>query len=205
MAGRSLTVRHGKGGKARRIPLHSEAQALLKPYLDQVRCPDGFPEIGSDQEREPLLVGLRVAVSGQPMQAGIQTRVVRKRVKRLGQAAADQLEALANQAKDEAQALLFEIDPHELVLAPAASETVQVKIAPRRPHWIGVEKLHPVTIVAESNKALPQSIPVHFKQRAWFPTWLPMLLMFLPKRANCPVGNILLRKSIGNSVFKTRT
>ena len=122
LAGGSLTVRHGKGGKARRIPLHSEAQALLKPYLDQVRCPDGLPEIGSDQEREPLLVGLRVAVSGQPMQAGIQTRVVRKRVKRLGQAAADQLEALADQAKDEAQAQrlrqwahqLREISPHQL-------------------------------------------------------------------------------------------
>jgi len=104
LAGGTLSVRHGKGGKTRRIPLHSEAQALLKPDLNQVRCPEGLPNIGSDEEREPLLIGLRVAVRGQPMQAGIQTRVVRKRVKRLGQVAAGQLEALADQAKDERQA-----------------------------------------------------------------------------------------------------
>jgi site-specific recombinase XerD len=122
LAGGTLTVRYGKGGEARRIPLHSEAQVLLKPYLDQVRCPEGLPNIGSDEERGPLLIGLRVAVRGQPMQAGIQTHVVRKRVKRLGQAAVAQLDALANQAEDETQAQqlhqwthqLREISPHQL-------------------------------------------------------------------------------------------
>lgn len=82
--GGMLTIRRGKRKKARRIPLHSEAQLALIEYVENVRCLDGLPEIGSEMEREPFLVGLRRTVSGYPMQAGIKTRVVRKRLKHLG-------------------------------------------------------------------------------------------------------------------------
>jgi integrase len=85
LASSTLTVRRGKGKKARRVPLHSEAQLALRQYLQEIRCPAGLPEIGSTAERKPLLIGLRRTVAGHPLQAGIKTRVVRKRLKYLAQ------------------------------------------------------------------------------------------------------------------------
>lgn len=122
LAGSTITVRRGKGKRARRIPLHSEAQTDLERYLYKVRCPGGLPAIGSDQEREPLLLGLRVAKPGRPMQAGIQTRVVRKRIKHLGQLAARQLKEAAAKTADiqKARQLLqsanqvAQVSPHQL-------------------------------------------------------------------------------------------
>ena len=63
-AGGTVTIRSGKGGKARRIPLHPDAQRLMQRYLSEVRCPSGIPAIGSDQERELLLIGMQVTVAG---------------------------------------------------------------------------------------------------------------------------------------------
>src|SRR5947209_2377681 len=40
LEGGTVTVRSGKAGKARRVPLHSDAQRLLRRYLD-IRCPEG--------------------------------------------------------------------------------------------------------------------------------------------------------------------
>lgn len=122
LAGGTLTVRRGKGKKSRRIPLHSEAQTALKQYLNEVRCPDGLPAIGDEAEREPLLVGLRRTVDGYPMQAGIKTRVVRKRIKQLGQIAAAQLQEAANKTTDVRQARqlrqwsqqVAQVSPHQL-------------------------------------------------------------------------------------------
>ena len=104
LEGGSIIVRQGKGKKSRRVPLHSEAQTSLRRYLDQVRCPEGYPDIGSDAERGPLLIGLRRTVAGHPMQEGIQTRVIRKRIKHLGQIAAEQLKADAAKTADLQQA-----------------------------------------------------------------------------------------------------
>jgi site-specific recombinase XerD len=87
----TVTVRRGKGGKARRVPLHSEAQRLLQQYLNEVRCQDGLPHIGSDAEREPLLLGKQVSWKGQPWLPGVQPQTIRKRLKQLGQEAARQL------------------------------------------------------------------------------------------------------------------
>jgi integrase len=58
LAGLNITVRYGKAGKARRVPIHTDAQRLLQRYLDQVRCSHGLPPIGSNAEREPSLVGI---------------------------------------------------------------------------------------------------------------------------------------------------
>jgi integrase len=70
LEGGMLTVRSGKAGKARRVPLHLDAARLLRRYLELVRCPEGLPALGSDQERERLLVGIAVTTnSGTPMLA----------------------------------------------------------------------------------------------------------------------------------------
>jgi site-specific recombinase XerD len=122
LAGGTVIVRRGKGGKARRIPLHSEAQNLLQQYLDDVRFPEGRPEIGSDGEREPLLMGKQVAIKGQPWVPGIQSQTMRKRLKRLGQVAAGQLHSEAKQTSDlkraeELKMVAYEVEnisPHQL-------------------------------------------------------------------------------------------
>src|SRR6266566_7941492 len=104
LASGTLVVRSGKGGKARRLPLHSEAQRTLSRYLQEVRCPDGLPPIGSEQERAPLLVGMQRAVAGRPLVPGIKTRVARQRIAQLGQIAATQLEEAAIRERDLARA-----------------------------------------------------------------------------------------------------
>jgi integrase/recombinase XerC len=38
LAGGTITVRSGKAGTARRVPLHPEAQRLVRRYLERVRC-----------------------------------------------------------------------------------------------------------------------------------------------------------------------
>ena len=95
LASGTLVVRSGKGGKARRLPMHSEAQRTLSRYLQEVRCPEGLPPIGSEQERTSLLVGMQRAVAGRPLVPGIKTRVARQRIAQLGKVAATQLEEAA--------------------------------------------------------------------------------------------------------------
>ena len=96
----TITVRSGKAGKARRLPLHQDAQRLLRRYLERVRCPGGLPAIGSDQEREGLLVGIAVTTKGQPTKVGITQRVAQRTVRQLGQRAAQQLRAEAQRERD---------------------------------------------------------------------------------------------------------
>lgn len=100
LASGTLVVRRGKGGKARRLPLHSEAQRTLTRYLQEVRCPEGLPPIGSEQEREPLLVGMQRAVAGRPLVPGIKTRIARQRIAQLGHIAATQLADAATRERD---------------------------------------------------------------------------------------------------------
>jgi len=100
LAGGTLTVRSGKAGKARRVPLHPDAQRLLRRYLEIVRCPRGVPAIGSDQERELLLVGIDITVKGQPPRPGITQRVAQRTVQYLGQQAARQLRTEAQRERD---------------------------------------------------------------------------------------------------------
>ena len=56
LRGQMLTVRAGKGRKARRLPLEGETLRRLREYM-RVRCPNGVPGIGTDAERELLLLG----------------------------------------------------------------------------------------------------------------------------------------------------
>ena len=99
-AGGTVTIRSGKGGKARRIPLHPDAQRLMRRYLSEVRCPSGIPAIGSDLERELLLIGMQVTVAGRPLVPGIKTRVVRQRITELGRQAAEQMHAAARREQN---------------------------------------------------------------------------------------------------------
>ena len=122
LPGGTLTVRKGKQKKSRRLPLHSEAEAMLEKYLGEVRCPGEIPSIGSDAEREPFLVGLRMTAPAHPLQSGIQTRAVRKRITQLGQIAALQLRTAAAKTTDiqQAQRLrqwaqqVAQVSPHRL-------------------------------------------------------------------------------------------
>ncbi len=72
----------------RRIPLHSDALRLLERYLTHVRCPQGMPTLGSDDERTPFLVRIDPATVGRPLTPGITARGVGKVVARLGHCAA---------------------------------------------------------------------------------------------------------------------
>lgn len=100
LPGGSVVVRRGKGGKARRVPLHSDAQRILQRYLDEVRCPDHQPAVGSQEERAPLLMGRQVASEGRPWLPGVQAQSLRKRLKQLGTAAAEALRAAAERTVD---------------------------------------------------------------------------------------------------------
>jgi site-specific recombinase XerD len=93
--GATITVRRGKGRKARRVPLHTDTLALLRRYLREVRCPTGFPAIGSEAEREPLLMGQDRTKAGHPLTPGMSTRLVRHRIALLCQRAAAQLRTAA--------------------------------------------------------------------------------------------------------------
>ncbi len=100
LEGGTVTVRSGKAGKARRVPLHADAQRLLRRYLERVRCPEGLPAIGSDQERELLLVGIAMTMKGQPMRVGITQRVAQRTMQQLGQFAAHQLRTEAQREQN---------------------------------------------------------------------------------------------------------
>lgn len=113
----TLTVRSGKGRKARRIPLHPDAIRLLDRYLRQMRCPRGLPVLGSDEERAPLLVRIDPATTGRPLTPGITARGVGKVVARLGHQAAQQLRDQAAKVAD-----LERID--ELMTAAQRLDTV---------------------------------------------------------------------------------
>ncbi|MEI6775926.1 MAG: tyrosine-type recombinase/integrase [Chloroflexales bacterium] len=91
----NVIVRRGKGRKTRRIPLHADAVNLLRHYLRELRYPDGMPAIGSDAEREALLVAQDRTKAGHPLVPGMSTRLVRHRIAVLCQRAAEQLRAAA--------------------------------------------------------------------------------------------------------------
>jgi site-specific recombinase XerD len=129
LEGGTVTVRRGKGGKARRLPLHSEAQHFLERYLKEVRCPEGIPPPGRETEREFLLIGKQVAISGRPWLPGVQPQTIRKRLKQLGQAAASQLRAAAAQTSDLKRAQ--ELKQHAQAVAQASPHQLRHSLARR--------------------------------------------------------------------------
>jgi integrase/recombinase XerC len=104
LAGLSITVRYGKAGKARRVPIHTDAQRLLQRYLDQVRCPDGLPPVGSDRERKPFLAGIDAAALGRPLRPGVNQRLVQRIVSQRAREAAERLQHDAEREGDLARA-----------------------------------------------------------------------------------------------------
>lgn len=89
--GGSVTVRYGKAGRMRRVMLNTEAIVLLQRYIKRLRCPHGRPSIGSDFEREPLLVGFERTSVGCPMHPGINQRLVQRVVEQRATEAAERL------------------------------------------------------------------------------------------------------------------
>jgi len=88
--GAQLIVRSGKGRTPRRVPLTTTAIRRLHDYLT-VRCPTDSGVVGSDAEREPLLVGRHITKVGQPWEPGLTPVAIRKRVAELGGAAAQRV------------------------------------------------------------------------------------------------------------------
>jgi integrase/recombinase XerC len=87
--GATVTVQRGKGGRMRRVLLNVEAVRVLHRYLTRLRCPEGLPGIGSEIEREPLLVGFDSTSAGRPIQPGINQRLVQRVVEQRAHEAAD--------------------------------------------------------------------------------------------------------------------
>jgi site-specific recombinase XerD len=122
MAGGNVVVRSGKGGKHRRVPLSRDARQLLQRYLADARFPAGLPKIGDAAEREPLLIGRRMIVAGQPWLPGVQPQSMRKRLKELGQLAAQRLQTMSEQESDlqrsaelrQASQQVKNVTPHQL-------------------------------------------------------------------------------------------
>jgi integrase len=85
-----LTVRSGKGRKARRIPIEGETVKRLREYL-RLRCPSGPPPIGGDAEREPLLLAQQRAEGAVRWRPGMKTVSMRKRLAELGEEAATRI------------------------------------------------------------------------------------------------------------------
>ena len=104
LVGGMVVVRSGKAGKARRVPLHPDAQRLLRRYLTDVRCPHGLPTVGSSHEREPLLARIEMTTPGRPLRPGITQRVAQRVVERLGTRAAAQFRAEAEREQHIEQA-----------------------------------------------------------------------------------------------------
>jgi site-specific recombinase XerD len=91
LAGMTVTVRRGKGGRTRRVMLNHEAVTVLRRYMTRLRCPHGIPAIGGDAERESLFVGFDRTSAGHPMQPGINQRLVQRVVEQRAHEAAERL------------------------------------------------------------------------------------------------------------------
>ncbi len=91
LEGMTLTVRRGKGARTRRVMLNTEVVAVLRRYLKYLRCPQGMPLIGSDTEREALLVRFDQTSPGQPMRPGMNQRLVQRVVAQRAHEAAERL------------------------------------------------------------------------------------------------------------------
>lgn len=93
--GGTVTVRRGKGVRMRRVQLHTDAIRMLRRYLKRLRTPQGLPTLGSDGEREALIVGFDHNRVGFPMRPGINQRQVQRVIEQRTQEAAERLRAEA--------------------------------------------------------------------------------------------------------------
>jgi site-specific recombinase XerD len=120
--GGTVTVRHGKGNRMRRVLLNTEAIRVLRRYITLLRCTQGMPTIGQASEREALIVGFNTTVAGRPISPGVNQRLVQRVVKQRACEAAERLrqEAKRNSSLERASTLnslaqrLAETTPHTL-------------------------------------------------------------------------------------------
>lgn len=129
LAGMTVTVRRGKGGRARRVPLNTDAVATLRRYLAHLRCPAGPPALGSDAEREALIVGFDQTSAGRPAHPGVNQRLVQRVVAQRAQEAAARLRADAGATSD--LALAARLQDLARQLAAATPHTLRHSLARR--------------------------------------------------------------------------
>lgn len=95
-----IIIRSGKGQKARRIPLHPDAQRILSDYVDEVRCVGGRPRVGSAEEAESLFGGRMMTEPAHPFKPGINPRLLQRLIRTLGEGASQRLRKEANIESD---------------------------------------------------------------------------------------------------------
>jgi integrase len=100
LPGGTLTIRRGKGGLPRRVPLHASAQRLLQLYLNEVRVRGKAPRVGDMAEREPLLMSLDHSAQKQGGVAGVSPRGAATLILQLGKRAANQFRGVAERTSD---------------------------------------------------------------------------------------------------------
>ena len=127
--GGTITIRSGKRNQARRVPLHTDAIPPLRRYLREIRCPNGLPSIGSDEERQPLLVGVQITVKGQPTQPGISTGLIRHRLRLFRQRAISLLQEAA--AKEQSLDRKVQLEKMVQQLTTASPHTLRHSLARR--------------------------------------------------------------------------
>lgn len=121
LAGGTVTVRAGKGGTMRRVPIEGEGLRRLREYL-ALRCPGGVPRLGSDAEREPLLQAYHRTNGKGSWEPGLRPVSMRKRLAELGQDAATLVVAQIKREQkperiamlEESRQLLLVTSPHKL-------------------------------------------------------------------------------------------
>ncbi|WP_110516880.1 tyrosine-type recombinase/integrase [Herpetosiphon llansteffanensis] len=121
LAGETITVRRGKGGKARRVPLHQSCIKTLAAYL-VLRCPHGIPPIGDPAERRAVFLGMDITQPGQPIENPISPQVIQRLFRRVAQQTQQRLLADAHRTSIvtrkqnliQAAQSLTEASPHSL-------------------------------------------------------------------------------------------
>ncbi len=119
LRGGTITVRAGKGGAPRRVPLTQRARSTLAAFVAD-RC-GTLPAPGHASDREPLLWG-RPPASGRAWTPGMSTSAMRRRLIALRDAAIQRVEAQQQRepslarvgALAEVIASLRTCSPHEL-------------------------------------------------------------------------------------------
>jgi beta-lactam-binding protein with PASTA domain len=75
----------------------------------------------------------------------------------------------------------FELPAVPVPVAPGAAERLPVRIRPRRPHVVGRPLDHRLDLVAQTGEdvGLAAPFPAVYRQRAWIPWWVPIVLLLL--------------------------
>jgi beta-lactam-binding protein with PASTA domain len=75
----------------------------------------------------------------------------------------------------------FELPAAPVGVPPGAVESIPVRVLPRRPHVLGRTLDHRLDLVAQTgdDAGLAAPFPAVYRQRAWIPWWVPLVVLLL--------------------------